>query len=303
MIKTLGAHIKEFKKDTILTPICMVFEVVVETIIPLLMASIIDNGIQQGDMNHILLMGGIMVICAVLGLLSGLGGAVFGARASTGFARNLRRSMFENIQTFAFSNIDKYSTAGLVTRLTTDVTNVQNAFQMILRMCFRAPFSMIVAMIMAFYVNARLASIYLIAVIILGFLLVLIAKAAMKHFHELFKKYDELNASVQENVSAIRVVKAYVREDFENRKFTKASGKIYELSKKAENIIIFNMPLMQVIINRHHCGGRLAICASVLLDDSHNGRVQHTHVIGAAASLASADWSTGDCVTWDSRPG
>ena len=248
MIKTLAAQIKQYKKESLLTPACMVLEVIAETIIPLLMGSIIDKGIEAGNMQHIYVMGAAMIGCSVFGLLSGLGGAVFGAKAATGFARNLRKAMFENIQTYSFKNIDKFSTAGLVTRLTTDVTNVQNAYQMILRMCFRAPFSLITAMIMAFMINAKLASVYLIAVMILSVFLVLIIKGAMKHFSELFKKYDDLNASVQENVSAIRVVKAYVRENFENEKFRKASGNIYDLSVKAEKIVILNSPLMQITV-------------------------------------------------------
>ena len=168
MLKTLGAQIKEFKKDSILTPFFMIGEVVMETVIPLLMASIIDEGVEAGNMRHIYLIGILMAAAALIGLAFGILGGKYGARASAGFARNLRKAMYENIQTFSFSNIDKFSTSGLVTRLTTDVTNMQNAYQMILRMCMRAPSSMIVAMIMAFTINSRLASIYLVAVIILG---------------------------------------------------------------------------------------------------------------------------------------
>ena len=162
MLKTLAAQVKEFKKDSMLTPFFMIMEVIMEMIIPFLMASIIDDGVGKGDIHHICIVGIIMIAMAVLGLIFGVLGGVYGAKASTGFARNLRKAMYENIQTFSFSNIDKYSTAGLVTRLTTDVTNVQNAYQMILRMCVRAPFSLICAMIMAFIINARLASIYLV---------------------------------------------------------------------------------------------------------------------------------------------
>ena len=175
-------------------------------------------------------------------------GAKYGASAATGLAKNLRAAMFNNIQSFSFANIDKFSTAGLVTRLTTDVTNIQNAYQMILRMCVRAPISMVTAMAMAFFINAKLASIYLIAVICLGFCLFLIMGKAMKYFKQIFPKYDDLNASVQENVSAIRVVKAYVREDYENDKFTKASGNIFQMFTKAENILTWNAPLMQVAV-------------------------------------------------------
>ena len=248
MIKTLAAHIKEYKAASIATPIFMILEVIMETAIPVLMASIIDKGVEAGNMKHIYTVGAMMVVVAALGLLFGVLGGKYGAKASTGFARNLRKAMYENIQTFAFSNIDKFSTAGLVTRLTTDVTNVQNAYQMILRMCMRAPFSLICAMVMAFIINARLASIYLIAVIVLGCALVLIMSRATKYFGMVFEKYDDLNASVQENISAIRVVKAYVREDYEKDKFKKANGNIYNMFVNAEKIITLNAPLMQTTV-------------------------------------------------------
>ena len=248
MIKTLAAHIKEYKAASIATPIFMILEVIMETAIPVLMASIIDKGVEAGNMKHIYTVGAMMVVVAALGLLFGVLGGKYGAKASTGFARNLRKAMYENIQTFAFSNIDKFSTAGLVTRLTTDVTNVQNAYQMILRMCMRAPFSLICAMVMAFIINARLASVYLIAVIVLGCALVLIMNRATKYFGMVFEKYDDLNASVQENISAIRVVKAYVREDYEKDKFKKANGNIYNMFVNAEKIITLNAPLMQTTV-------------------------------------------------------
>ena len=248
MVKTILKQVKEFKKDSILTPIFMILEVILETLIPLFMAAIIDNGVEKGDMNYIYKVGAIMVGLAVLGLITGMLGGKYGASASTGLARNLRRAMFENIQSYSFSNIDKFSTAGLVTRLTTDVTNVQNAYQMILRMCARAPFSMICAMVMAFLINVKLASVYLIAVILLGGCLLFIMIKATRYFKQIFPKYDDLNASVQENVSGIRVVKAYVREDYENKRFTKASGNIYNMFKKAECIITWNAPLMQFTV-------------------------------------------------------
>lgn len=248
MIKTLAAHIKEYKAASIATPIFMILEVIMETAIPVLMASIIDKGVEAGNMKHIYTVGAMMVVVAALGLLFGVLGGKYGAKASTGFARNLRKAMYENIQTFAFSNIDKFSTAGLVTRLTTDVTNVQNAYQMILRMCMRAPFSLICAMVMAFIINARLASVYLIAVIVLGCALMLIMSRATKYFGMVFEKYDDLNASVQENISAIRVVKAYVREDYEKDKFKKANGNIYNMFVNAEKIITLNAPLMQTTV-------------------------------------------------------
>ncbi len=248
MIKTLAAQIKEYKWASIVTPIFMIGEVIMEMIIPLLMASIIDDGVTPGNMNHILKIGGIMIVCAIIGLLFGLGGAKFGAKASTGFAKNLREAMFANIQTYSFSNIDKFQTSSLITRLTTDVTNLQNAYQMILRMAFRAPISMIVAMIMAFSINAKLASTYLYAVIFLIIVICLIMPRATKYFRQVFEKYDALNSSVQENVTAIRVVKAYVREDYEKDKFTKANANIYNMFVRAERLVVLNMPIMQATV-------------------------------------------------------
>ena len=248
MLKTLGAQIKEFKKDSFLTPVFMILEVLMETVIPLMMASIIDNGVEKGDIHHIYVMGGLMIVTAFVSLFAGVMGGKYGARASTGFARNLRKAMYENIQTFSFSNIDKFSTAGLVTRLTTDVTNIQMAYQMILRMCTRAPVMLLCAMIMAFFINAKLACIYLAAVILLGIILAFITVRAHKYFTQVFPKYDDLNASVQENVSAIRVVKAYVREDFEKNRFKKASENIYKMFVKAEGVIVFNNPVMMAAV-------------------------------------------------------
>ena len=248
MLKTILANVKEFKKDSILTPVFMILEVIFETAIPFLMASIIDDGVEAGNMQHIYTVGAIMILAALCGLFSGIMGGKYGARASTGFARNLRQTMFERIQTFSFANLDKFSTASLVTRLTTDISNVQMGYQMVLRMCFRAPLSLICAMVMAFVINARLASIYLIAVIILGFALFFIIKGAMKYFKQAFPKYDELNASVQENVSAIRVVKAYVREDYETGKLKTASQNIYDIFSKAEKSVILNNPVMMTAV-------------------------------------------------------
>ena len=248
MIKTLAAQIKEYKKVSIMTPIFMILEVVFEMLIPFLMASIIDDGVEAGNMQHIYKIGAIMIVAALCGLFCGVMGGKYGARASTGFAKNLRQAMFENIQTFSFASLDKFSTAGLVTRLTTDVTNMQMAYQMILRICFRAPVSMICAMAMAFFINARLASIYIVAVLLLGVVLFFIINGAMKYFKQAFPKYDELNASVQENVSAIRVVKAYVREEHETKKFKKASQGIYDIFLKAEEHVVLNMPVMQFTV-------------------------------------------------------
>ena len=248
MIKTLAAHIKEYKKASIATPFFMILEVIMETLIPFLMATLVDDGINKGNLNHVYRIGALMLVFAVIGLFAGLMGGKYGAKASAGFAKNLRADMYKNIQTFAFSNIDKFSTAGLVTRLTTDVTNVQNAYQMLLRMCMRAPVTIICAMTMSFYYNTKIASIYLIVVILLGGVLAIILSRAGRYFKAAFPKYDELNASVQENVSAIRVVKAYVREDHEKKKFKKASHNIYNLFVKAENVIVFNSPAMQFAV-------------------------------------------------------
>lgn len=248
MLRTLLKEVKEYKGASLATPAFMVLEVLMEMTIPYLMASIIDKGVNAGDMQHIYKVGGVMVLAAAVGLCAGLGGGRYGAKASAGFAKNLRESMFYNIQTFSFSNIDKFSTPGLVTRMTTDVTNIQNAYQMLLRMFVRAPMSLICAMIMSFAINARIATVYLIAVIILGALLGFIMVHATQYFRQVFPKYDALNESVQENVSAIRVVKAYVREEQETERFHKASANIYQLFVKAEKNIVYNMPLMQFTV-------------------------------------------------------
>lgn len=248
MLKTLGAQIKEYKWASIATPVFMLLEVAVDTIIPLLMASIIDNGVNKGDTKHIYIMGVCMIVAALFGLLTGCLGAKYGAKAAMGFGKNLRAAMFRNIQTFSFANIDRFSSASLVTRMTTDVTNIQNAYMMMLRMAMRAPASIICAMAMSFFISPRLATIYLIAVIVLGALLLFISKAAMKYFDRAFKRYDDLNESVQENVSAIRVVKAYVREDYEKKRFSKAAQNIYDVFVKAESLVVYNSPLMQFTV-------------------------------------------------------
>lgn len=248
MLKTLGAQIKEYKWASIATPVFMLLEVAVDTIIPLLMASIIDNGVNKGDTRHIYIMGVWMIVAALFGLLTGCLGAKYGAKAAMGFGKNLRAAMFRNIQTFSFANIDRFSSASLVTRMTTDVTNIQNAYMMMLRMAMRAPASIICAMAMSFFISPRLATIYLIAVIVLGALLLFISRAAMKYFDRAFKRYDDLNESVQENVSAIRVVKAYVREDYEKKRFSKAAENIYDVFVKAESLVVYNSPLMQFTV-------------------------------------------------------
>ncbi len=235
---------------SVATPIFMLIEVLMETITPRLMASIIDHGVNVpgGNMEHILRVGILMVIIAVVGLISGLFGAKFGAYASASFAKMLRKKMFERIQTYSFGNIDKFSTAGLVTRLTTDVTNIQNAYMMVLRMGMRAPASLIFAMVSAFMINAELAKVYLIAVLILGVVVMVLLLIVTRYFQAVFQKYDDLNASIQENVSAIRVVKAYVREEYETKKFEKASDNLYKMFVKAESILAFHMPAMMITV-------------------------------------------------------
>ena len=248
MIKTLSKYVGKYKWPAIATPICMIVEVIMEMIIPMLMASIIDKGVDAGDIHHIYRTGLIMIFCAFIGLTAGILGAVFGANASTGFAANLRKGLYEKIQEFSFANIDHFSVAGLVTRLTTDVTNLQNAFQMILRISFRAPATLITAMVMAFVINRKLASIYLVAVVFLAVVIFSLMSRISRYFREVFEKYDELNASVQENVTGIRVVKAFVREDYEVDKFKRATGNLYKMFVRAEKILTLNMPIMQTTV-------------------------------------------------------
>lgn len=248
MIKKLANYIAEFKRDTILTPIFVAFEAIMETIIPLIMSLIIDNGVNKADMKYVYIYGAIMICVSFISLGCGALSGKYAASASTGFARNLRRAMYYNIQEYSFSNIDKYSTAGLITRLTTDVTNVQNAFQMLIRMFVRAPFMLIFAMAMSFYINAKLALVFLGAIVFLGGVLYFIMTKAHPYFMEVFKKYDDLNASVQENLTAIRTVKAYVREDHETNKFYKASETLYKFFIRAEKLIIINAPAMQFAV-------------------------------------------------------
>ncbi len=249
MIKTLAREIKQYVAASVVTPLFMILEVICEMIIPYLMASIVDNGIEKGNLNHIYNIAGLMVIVALVSLFAGAMGGKYGARASAGFAHNLREAMFYRIQKFSFKEIDKYSTAGLVTRLTTDVTNIQNAYQMVLRMLVRSPMSLIVAMVMAFTLNAKIALIYLAAVFVLAIVLIVIMLLAMKHFRVLFEKYDKMNESVQENVASIRVVKSFVREDYEKKKFNTASNNIYKLAVAAEKVLSFNNPAMVLTTN------------------------------------------------------
>ena len=248
MIKTLVKQVKEYKKDSILSPVYVAGEVILELLLPFIMASMIDDGVEVGNMKHILITGIIMLVIAMLSLFCGAMCGKHAAIASTGFAINVRKSMFDNIQTFSFANIDKFSTAGLITRMTTDVTNVQQAYQMVIRMCVRAPLMLICAMVMVIIINPKLAMIYAVALVILGIALFFIIGNAQKAFKAMFKKYDALNATVQENVSAIRVVKAYVREDHEMNKFQIACLNLYLSSVKAEKMVILNSPIMMFVM-------------------------------------------------------
>lgn len=244
MIKTLLLQVKEFKRCSILAPVFGVLEVILEVLIPLMMASIIDDGLEKGDIRHVVVMGILMFVMAACSLACGVFAGKNAAFASTGLAKNLRQAMYENIQGYSFSNIDKYSTAGLVTRLTTDVTNIQNAYQMVLRMCVRAPIMLICALFMAFAISGELSLVFVGAILFLGTALAFIMLNVHPIFTQVFKKYDDLNASVQENVSAIRVVKAYVREDYEKKKFQKANENLYQMFVRAERILTLNGPVM-----------------------------------------------------------
>lgn len=248
MLKTLAKEIRQYKKATILAPVFTALEVLMEILIPFVTASIIDQGIEAGNMQKVYLYGGIMLVFAVISLFCGVMAGRYAASASSGYACNLRDAMYANIQKYSFSNIDKYSTAGLVTRMTTDVTNVQNAYQMILRIASRAPLMLICSMVMCFVINVRLSLIFLAALIFLGCALAFIMSRTLPVFQEVFSRYDDLNASVQENVSAIRVVKAFVREDYENRKFTKAAEKLCSLFVRAESLLALNNPVMMLVI-------------------------------------------------------
>lgn len=246
MIKRILSYVQEYKKASLLTPLFMVGEVMMEISLPFLMSFIIDEGVNQGDMSKVLFYGMIMFVCAILSLMCGALAGKYAAYASGGFAKNVRRAVFYKVQDFSFKNIDKFSTSGLVTRLSTDITNIQNAYQMVLRMCIRSPLTLICAMTMTFYINASLATVFLYAIIFLGIVLFFITKNAHTMFEDVFNKYDDLNASIQENITNMRVVKAYVKEKDETVKFKKASYAVYKLFKKAENIIIFNTPAMQL---------------------------------------------------------
>ena len=248
MLKTLLRQIGKYRRDTLLAPFFTALEVVMEVLIPFITASLIDRGIEAGNLQKVLLYGGLMLLMAFSSLAFGILAGTCAAKASCGFACNLRDSIYEKIQEFSFSNIDKYSTAGLVTRMTTDVTNIQNAWQMILRVAVRAPLMLVCSMVMCFFISPRLSAIFLIAILFLGAILIFIMLKTTKIFDEVFRRYDDLNASVQENVSAIRVVKAFVREGFENEKFQNAADRLYRLFVKAEGILALNNPVMMLVV-------------------------------------------------------
>lgn len=245
MVKRLLKEVKEYKSASLMTPVFMIGEVIMEMIIPLMMAAIIDNGVNKGNTTYVIKIGLLMFVAVAVSLIFGAFGGIYGAKASTGFAKNLRKTMYDRIQEFSFSNIDKFSTAGLVTRLTTDITNIQNAYQMILRICFRAPFTLIIAMFMVISISKKFAMIFLCVVVILGTIIAIFVKITYPMFDEVFQKYDDLNASVQENITGIRVVKAYVREEHEINKFKKASYQVYQKFVNVEKLMAITSPLMQ----------------------------------------------------------
>ena len=244
----IAKEIRQYKKDALLSPMYTTLCVVLEILIPYLTASIIDKGIAVGDMEHVAKIGSLMAVMAVLAMFCGIRAGIHSARASTGLAANLRESMFGRIQDYSFSNIDRFSTAGLVTRLTTDVTNIQNAFQMILQICTRAPVTLIVALFMAFSISAKLSTVFLVAIAFLGVMIVILIPKAMRYFRQMFRKYDAVNGVVKENVGAIRVVKAFVREEYEDEKFSGAADDLFKNSISAERIISFSMPIMQLTV-------------------------------------------------------
>lgn len=248
MIKTLAKHIKEYKLPSMLAPMFVIMEVIMEILIPLVMSKIIDNGVEKGNMSYVMKMGAVMLVMAIFSLTFGALSGKYAAKASTGFAKNLRKAMFKNIQDFSFSNIDKYSTAGLITRLTTDITNVQNAYQQIVRTFARSPFMLVSALCMVVYINRKLSLIFLGAALVLFTVLIFIVTNAHKRFSRVFGQYDELNSSIQENISGIRVIKAFVREEHETNKFKKDSDNLMNRFLDAEKLIIMNMPVMQFIM-------------------------------------------------------
>ena len=249
MIRLLLSHVGKYKKDAVMTPVCAALEVLMETLIPFITASLIDQGIEKGDMGAVFKYGGLMVLVALLSLAFAIGAGRYSAKASTGFAANLRSAVYKKIQSFSFANIDKFSTSGLITRMTTDITSIQNAFAMSIRMAVRAPLTLIMSLILSMTINARISLIFLVAMVFLILMIVLIIPRVSKIFTQVFKRYDALNESVQENVSAIRVVKAYTREEYEKEKFSGAAGLLYKFSVRAESMMELTSPVMMTIVN------------------------------------------------------
>lgn len=247
-MRTISAQLKQYKKDSVLTPLFTAMEVIMEVMLPFITALIIDEGIQEGNMRKVYIYGGIMIVMALISLISGAMAGKYAASASSGLACNLRKGIYDKVQAFSFSNIDKFSTAGLVTRMTTDVTNIQNAYQMCIRVAVRAPLMLVCSMAMSFMISPQISMFFLGAILFLACILGVIMMAARKIFDVVFTKYDDLNAGVQENVSGIRVVKAYVREDYENQKFTRAAENLCRLFVKAEGTLAFNNPAMMLVV-------------------------------------------------------
>ena len=248
MLKTLLAEVKQYKKAFILTPVFTALEVIMEVLLPFIIALIIDEGIEAGNMGKVVQWSVVMIVVACVSMFFGVAAAKMGSEAAAGYASNLRDSMFQKIQTFSFSNIDRFSTSGLVTRMTTDVTNVQNSVMMLLRMAVRAPIQLIASIVMCLFISPSLSLIFVVALVCLAIVLAFIMIKVNPLFSKVFAKYDNLNESVEENVSAIRVVKAFVREDYENEKFQKASGEVYDLYVRAEGLIAYNNPVMMVVL-------------------------------------------------------
>jgi len=248
MLRTLLKQVKQYKTASLLTPVFIMLEVVLDVLIPFVTAKLIDNGISAGHMPSVYKYGLIMIVMAFLSMMAAIMAGKYASYASSGFACNLRDAMYKNIQRFAFSDIDKYSTSGLVTRMTTDVTNLQNAYQQIIRTSVRAPFNLLSSIVMCFVISPQLSLIFIIASVVLGIILAIIISKVSKMFALVFKQYDVLNAVVQENVSGIRVVKAFVREDHENAKFWKAAKRLYDLNVKAESLMALNRPVMNMVV-------------------------------------------------------
>ncbi len=249
MIKKLAKYVGEFKKDALITPILIICEVVLEIAIPYLMSIIIDDGVKKGNMDLIIKTGLLMILMAALSLVFGSFGALIASKASAGFAKNLRFAVFSKVQSFSFANTDRFSTAGLVTRMTTDISNVQMSFQMMIRICVRAPIMLVMALVMSFRINSQLSLMYIGAIAFLGTVLAVIAIVSFPKFRFVFEKYDKLNESVQENLTGMRVVKSYVREQHETEKFHKASGFIYKCFVNAEKVVVMNGPVMNLTMN------------------------------------------------------